>query len=238
MTDFGVEYLEPTDEPHHLGRLRGYDITEIIGQGGMGVVLKGFDPELKRYVAIKVLAPHFAHSGLARRDLLREAQAAAAVVHPHVLAIHHVQPNGRLPFIVMQLVVGESLAERIAKQGPLELNEILRIGMQAASGLAAAHDQGLVHRDIKPANILLERGIERTLLTDFGLARAADDDAMTRWGIIAGTPQYMSPEQARGEGLNARLRLIQSRLCAIRDGNRSLPLQSRLDHRDLAPACR
>ena len=125
----------------------------------------------------------------------REAQAAAAVVHPNVLAIHQVQPSGRLPFLVMPLVAGESLAQRLVAQGRLELNEVLRIGMQAAAGLAAAHEQGLVHRDVKPANILLEKGVERAVLTDFGLARAADDVSLTRWGIIAGTPQYMSPEQ-------------------------------------------
>src|SRR6185437_6990702 len=89
-------------------------------------------------------------------------------------------------------------------QGALELKEVLRIGMQAAAGLAAAHEQGLVHRDVKPANILLEKGVERAVLTDFGLARAADDVTLTRWGVIAGTPQYMSPEQARGEPLDGR----------------------------------
>ena len=121
-----------------------------------------------------------------------------------MLAIHQVQPSGRLPFLVMPLVAGESLAERLTAQGTLELKEILRIGMQAAAGLAAAHEQGLVHRDVKPANILLEKGVERAVLTDFGLARAADDVTLTRWGIIAGTPQYMSPEQARGEPLDGR----------------------------------
>ena len=104
----------------------------------------------------------------------------------------------------MPLVAGESLAQRLIAQGRLELKETLRIGMQAAAGLAAAHEQGLVHRDVKPANILLEKGVERAVLTDFGLARAADDVSMTRWGIIAGTPQYMSPEQARGEPLDGR----------------------------------
>jgi uncharacterized protein (TIGR03067 family) len=202
--DFGVEFLEPTDDPSHLGRLGGYDITQVIGRGGMGVVLKGFDSDLKRYVAIKVLAPHLAHSSLARKRFAREAQAAAAVVHPHVLAIHQVQPNGRLPYFVMPLVVGQSLAERLAAQGLLDMKEVLRIGMQAAAGLAAAHEQGLVHRDVKPANILLECGVERAVLTDFGLARAADDVSMTRWGIIAGTPQYMSPEQACGGNLDYR----------------------------------
>lgn len=202
--DFTVEHLEPSDEPNVLGRLGGYDVLEIIGHGGMGVVLKGFDRELKRCVAIKVLAPHLARSSLAKQRFAREAQAAAAVVHPNVLAIHQVQPNGRLPFVVMPLVAGQSLAERLTAQGALDLKETLRIGMQAAAGLAAAHEQGLVHRDVKPANILLEKGVERAVLTDFGLARAADDVALTRWGMIAGTPQYMSPEQARGEPLDGR----------------------------------
>jgi serine/threonine-protein kinase len=202
--DFTVEHLEPSDQPNVLGRLGGYDVLEIIGRGGMGVVLKGFDRELNRYIAIKVLAPHLAQSSLAKKRFIREAQAAAAVVHPHVMAIHQVQPGGRLPFLVMPLVAGESLAQRLIAQGRLELKETLRIGMQAAAGLAAAHEQGLVHRDVKPANILLEKGVERAVLTDFGLARAADDVSMTRWGVIAGTPQYMSPEQARGEPLDGR----------------------------------
>ena len=103
-----------------------------------------------------------------------------------------------LPFLVMPLLAGESLAHRLKACGTMEVMEILRIGMQAADGLAAAHAQGLIHRDVKPANILLEKGVERAVLTDFGLARAADDVSITRQGIIAGTPEYMSPEQARG----------------------------------------
>src|SRR5262249_6433348 len=95
--DFTVEHLEPADRPNVLGRLGGYDVLEIIGRGGMGVVLKGFERELKRYVAIKVLAPHLAQSSVARKRFIREARAAAAVVHPHVMAIHQVQPHGRLP---------------------------------------------------------------------------------------------------------------------------------------------
>ena len=202
--DFAVEFLEPANGPDMLGRLGGYEVSKIIGRGGMGVVLKGFDPDLKRSVAIKVLSPHLACSSLAKKRFAREAQAAAAVVHPNVMAIYQVQASGRLPFLVMPLVGGESLAQRLAAKGTLELTEILRIGRQAAAGLAAAHEQGLVHRDVKPANILLEKGVERALLTDFGLACAADDVALTRWGIIAGTPQYMSPEQARGEPLDSR----------------------------------
>lgn len=203
-TDFVVDHLEPSDDAAVLGRLGGYDVLDIIGRGGMGVVLKGFDRELKRFVAIKALAPHLAHSALARKRFAREAQAAAAVVNLHVIAIHQVQPNGQLPFLVMPLLTGESLAQRLKARGTLELKEILRIGMQAAEGLAAAHGQGLIHRDVKPANILLEKGVERAVLTDFGLARAADDVSMTRQGIIAGTPEYMSPEQARGEAVDGR----------------------------------
>jgi hypothetical protein len=202
--DFVVEQLEPSDDPAVLGRIGGYDVLEVIGHGGMGVVLRGFDRELKRFVAIKALAPHLAYSALARKRFAREAQAAAAVVNLHVIAIHQVQPNGQLPFLVMPLLSGESLAERMKARGMLELKEVLRIGMQAAQGLAAAHSQGLVHRDIKPANILLEKGVDRAVLTDFGLARAADDVSMTRFGVIAGTPEYMSPEQARGEAVDGR----------------------------------
>jgi len=202
--DFTVEHLEPSDEPNLLGRLGGYGVLEIIGHGGMSVVLKAHDRELNRYVAVKVLSPHLAQSSLARKRFAREAQAAAAVVHPNVMAIHQVQANGPMPFLVMPLVAGESLAQRLAAQGRLELKETLRIAMQAAAGLAAAHEQGLVHRDVKPSNILLEKGVERAVLTDFGLARAADDVSMTRWGVIVGTPQYMSPEQARGEPVDGR----------------------------------
>ncbi len=205
-----------------LGRLGRYEIEQTIGAGGMGIVLKGFDTELNRPVAVKVLAPHLAHSGAARQRFAREARAAAAVVHEHVVAIHNVESDGvesggvqeggvaggdsprDVPFLVMQYVPGRSLEERVNQDGPLEPEEILRIGSQAAAGLAAAHAQGVIHRDVKPANILLENDVERVLLTDFGLARAAEDASLTRSGIIAGTPHYMSPEQARGEPADAR----------------------------------
>jgi serine/threonine-protein kinase len=104
----------------------------------------------------------------------------------------------------MPYTPGDTLQKRLDDRGPLHLTEILRIGMQIAAGLAAAHAQGLVHRDIKPGNILLDSGVERVTITDFGLARAADDASLTRSGVIAGTPQYMSPEQARGNPLDGR----------------------------------
>lgn len=203
-SDFVVDFLEPCDEPETLGRLGEYEIVAIIGRGGMGVVLKGFHRQLGRYVAVKVLAPHLAASGTARQRFVREARAAAAIVHPNVMPIHSVCTTSSLPYLVMPFVACESLQDRIDRCGQLEIIEILRISLQTAQGLAASHAQGLVHRDVKPANILLETGVDRVLLTDFGLAKAVDDATVTRSGIVAGTPQYMSPEQSRGEPVDAR----------------------------------
>jgi serine/threonine-protein kinase len=159
--------------------------------------LKAHDPRLCRNVASKVLLPHLAANAMARQRFLNEARKQAAVSHNHVVAIHAVDEADGYPFIVMEYVVGTTLQERIKRTGPLKLEEILRIGLQAASGLAAAHDQGLVHRDIKPANIFLENGVERVKIADFGLARAADDLPITHSDAVAGTPEYMSPEQTR-----------------------------------------
>lgn len=197
LNDFAVDYLHPSEHPNSLGRLGSYDISEVLGSGGMGIVLKGYDAKLHRLVAVKVMAPVLALNPTARKRFLREAQAAAAVRHPNVVTIHSVDED-RLPYLVMEFVDGPSLQQRLDAEGFLQLNQILRIGIQVASGLAAAHAQGLVHRDIKPGNILLESGIERVTITDFGLARAADDASVTREGTVVGTPQYMSPEQARG----------------------------------------
>jgi serine/threonine protein kinase len=198
------QLLEPASHPEMLGRLGRYEIERLIGSGGMGVVFKAFDTDLNRPVAIKVLAPHLAGIGAARQRFAREARAAAAVVHEHIVAIHNVESNDASPFLVMQYVAGESLQQRLDRCGPLQLSEILRIAMQTAAGLAAAHAQGLVHRDIKPANILLEQSVERALLTDFGLARTSDDASLTHTGYHLGTPQYMSPEQASGDPIDAR----------------------------------
>ncbi|HTU20229.1 MAG TPA: protein kinase [Gemmataceae bacterium] len=206
--DLPLGFLSPSDKPGQLGRLERYEVLEEIGRGGMGVVLKAFDPSLHRVVAIKVLAPQLATSGVARKRFLREAKAAAAVTHDHIVTIHAVDEANGLPYLVMQYVAGQSLQDRIDKDGPLELTEILRIGMQTASGLAAAHAHGIVHRDIKPANILLEEGVQRVKITDFGLARAMDDASLTQSGFVAGSPLYMAPEQARGEALDHRADLF------------------------------
>lgn len=197
-----LDLLAPTDYPEMLGRLGDYQVSGVVGQGGMGAVLKGFDPSLRRVVAIKVMAPHLADSGSARQRFQREARAAAAITHDNVIDTYGVSEAGGVPYLVMPFARGPSLQKRLDESGPLTAVEVVRIGRQIAAGLAAAHEQGLVHRDIKPANILLNEGIERLWITDFGVARAVDDASMTQTGVIAGTPQYMSPEQARGESVN------------------------------------
>ncbi len=166
------QLLAPPSHPEMLGRLGRYEVERVIGAGGMGVVFKAYDSELNRPIAIKVLAPHLAGHGAARKRFSREARAAAAIVHEHVVAIHNVESDSEPPFLVMQYVAGESLQGRIDRVGPLSVFEVLRIARQTAAGLAAAHEQGLVHRDVKPSNILLEEGVERALLSDFGLARS------------------------------------------------------------------
>jgi serine/threonine protein kinase len=208
QTSETLEFLAPSDWPDSLGRLGAYEIKGYLGRGGMGVVLKAFDPALRRNVAVKVLSAALASSGAARQRFLREARAAAAVVHPHVVGVYAVVEAAGQPFLVMEYVPGRSLQERLDRQGPLALTEILRIGMQTADGLAAAHAQGLVHRDVKPANILLEDDVERVRLTDFGLARAAAEAALTRSGVVAGTPHFMSPEQALGKAADQRADLF------------------------------
>lgn len=196
--------LQPAQQADSIGRLAHYEVLQEVGSGGMGIVLKAFDTSLRRVVAIKLMAPHLAANAAARRRFVREAQAAAAVAHEHVVAIHSVADQHEPPYLAMQFIEGKTLQERLDKSGPLSVREVLRIGMQTAAGLAAAHAQGLVHRDIKPANILLENGVERVKLTDFGLARAVDDASVTQSGVIAGTPLFMSPEQARGESIDHR----------------------------------
>ena len=199
-----LDFLGPASHPEMLGRIGRYDIERLVGAGGMGVVLKGFDTELHRVVAIKVQLPQLATSAAARRRFAREAQAAAAVVHEHVIPIYDVETEGDLPYLVMQFVPGHSLQTRVDEHGPLAVKEVLRLARQAASGLAAAHAQGVVHRDVKPANILLEESVDRVLLSDFGLARTVDDATLTRTGMLAGTPHYMSPEQAGGQNVGPR----------------------------------
>lgn len=202
--EISLDFLEASDKPGCLGTLAQYEVVEVVGRGGMGVVLRAYDTKLNRVVAIKVIAPEFATNPLAVKRFLREARAAAAMNHDHVVTIHAIHDLENPPFLVMEFIEGQSLLEKLERTGGFDVQEILRIGMQAAAGLAAAHDQGIVHRDIKPANILLENGVERVKITDFGLAREINDTNVTQVGVITGTPEYMSPEQARGAAIDHR----------------------------------
>jgi uncharacterized protein (TIGR03067 family) len=202
--DIVLDFLASSDRPGSLGRLDHYEVLEVVGRGGMGIVLRAFDEKLHRVVALKVMTRDIAGSAAARKRFSREAKAAAAVVHDHIVPIHAIEELGATPYLVMQFIEGQSLQQKIDNEGSLELKEILRIAMQIASGLAAAHKQGLIHRDIKPSNILLENGVQRVKITDFGLARAIDDASVSQSGVVAGTPQYMSPEQADGQPLDHR----------------------------------
>ena len=195
--------------------LPNFEIVGTIGRGGMGIVFKAIDKKLKRQVAIKVLAPQLAANDDARKRFLREAQLAAGVRHENVVTIYSVDEADGVPFLVMELINGESLQDRL-KRGPLRVDEIVTLGIQIASGLEAAHRTGMIHRDIKPANILLEESPQdapdglassrapRVKITDFGLARVSSESGLTQAGYIAGTPQYMSPEQANGQPLDHR----------------------------------
>lgn len=143
-----------------------------------------------------------------RKRFLREARSAAAIKHENIVQVYSVEEEP-LPFLVMEYIDGETLRHKLDSSGPLEISEVLYLTRQIAAGLAAAHAMGLIHRDIKPGNILLEQGVERKVkITDFGLARAADDASLTRFGTISGTPMYMAPEQAMGKTLDHRADLF------------------------------
>ncbi|MBL8817239.1 MAG: protein kinase [Planctomyces sp.] len=202
------KYLQPTSRPGWLGQLAHYEIEQILGRGAFGIVVKAFDEKLHRIVAIKLMNPELASTSPPRKRFLREARTAAAVRNEYIVGIHAVEEEP-LPYLVMEYVSGMTLQQRLDQNGPLELSEILQIGQQVSAGLAAAHAANLIHRDIKPSNILLESGIEnRAKISDFGLARAVDDASLTTSGLIAGTPMYMAPEQARGEVLDHRADLF------------------------------
>ena len=184
-------------------RLGKYEIQAEIGRGGMGMVYKGYDPLLDRPVAIKVLAPHLVwEKGFVER-FLREARAAARLKHPHIVTIYDVGHEGDWYYFVMEYLEGQTLAELIRQRGPLSPDEALLILRQLADALDYAHHHGLVHRDVKPGNIIIGPTGHVTL-TDFGIARAAQETQLTGTGMVLGTPQYMSPEQVKGLTVDAR----------------------------------
>jgi tRNA A-37 threonylcarbamoyl transferase component Bud32 len=195
----------PADDPLPE-RIGGHRILGLIGAGAMGRVYLAHDEQLDRQIAIKVMNRRRARDPGARQRFLREGRAAAAVEHPHVLAIHAVGEDNGLPYIVMQLLDGTTLAAHRAATGPLPLAEVLRIGREIAEGLAAAHARRLIHRDIKPDNIFIEGPERRVRIIDFGLARVAEDDAakLTVEGAVVGTPAYMPPERIGDDSLDAQ----------------------------------
>jgi serine/threonine protein kinase len=204
-----IDFLAPPQAEGELGRLGGFRILKVLGHGGMGVVFQGEDPRLGRKVAIKAMLPHLAGSKSAQQRFLREAKAAATLQHDHIVPIHHVDEDRGAPFNVMPLLEGEALDAQLRRQQRLPVAEVLRIGRETARGLAAAHRHGFIHRDIKPANLWLEGEARRVKILDFGLARAASEEAaLTQSGAIVGTPQYMAPEQAGGAPVDTRCDLF------------------------------
>jgi len=179
-----------------------YEVEKEIGRGGMGIVYKGRDKRLKRPVAIKLLPPELAFRSEIRQRFLREAEMAAQLSHPHIVPIYSVDEREGLVYFVMALVEGENLGTRIQRQGPIAPDEARRILREVGDALAYAHSQNTVHRDIKPDNILIDGQTGRTMVTDFGIARAVSEGAeqkLTGTGIAIGTPAFMSPEQSAGD---------------------------------------
>lgn len=206
--EISLSFLQASTQADSLGRLGNYEIKQILGRGAFGIVLSAFDDTLQRLVAIKVISPALLSDSTNRRRFVREARAFAAVRDPNTVQIHAIYEQP-IPYIVMEYVPGQTIQQRIDERGPMSVREVLQIGQQIASGLAAAHAVGLIHRDIKPANILLEDcGTDRVKITDFGLARALDADNLTQTEVIAGTPVFMSPEQALGEAFDQRTDLF------------------------------
>ena len=179
-----------------------YTIIEELGRGGMGVVYKAEDTKLKRTVALKFLPPELTHISEVKERFVREAQAAAALDHPHICTVYEFDEAEETTFISMAYIEGQSLRKKI-ESGPLELDEALKIATQVAEGLQEAHKKGVVHRDIKSANIMVtEKG--QSKIMDFGLARMTGTTMLTQEGTTMGTIAYMSPEQARGEEVDHR----------------------------------
>jgi WD40 repeat protein/serine/threonine protein kinase len=201
---------DPGSDGVQLDMLGPYRIVSLLGAGGMGVVLQAIDERLGRQVALKVLRSSLAHDASAQERFLREARAAAALEHDHIVTIYHVGEDRGIPFLAMPLLSGTSLETRLHQAEPLPITEILRIGREIAEGLDAAHARKMIHRDIKPANIWLEGERGRVKILDFGLVRAVDEaQRLTHDDTIVGTPAYMAPEQAiSGQQIDPRLDLF------------------------------
>ena len=194
------------DRQPPLVTLGQFELHEQIGRGGMGTVYRALDTSLNRTVAVKVLSDRLARDAAFVQRFRAEASAAARLTHECIVPIYFIGEDDGRHFYAMQLVNGESLADRLHQRSRLPLEEALQIVEQTLTGLAAAHRQGLVHRDIKPGNILIDRENGRAMLTDFGLARSLSIAEGSDVGdeLVMGTAEYMSPEQARGEPVDPR----------------------------------
>lgn len=186
----------------HIGH---YEIVSELGRGGMGVVYKGYEPALTRYVAIKELSPALAHDQTLVERFLREARSMASLNDPHIIQIYLIGQDNNQPFFVMEFVDGESLSAVIKREGRLQVGDALKILHQSAKGLSVAHERGVIHRDIKPGNLMLsQRG--QIKIADFGIALANHDfnSKLTGTGEFVGTPGYLSPEVCLGKMVDQR----------------------------------
>jgi len=186
-------------------QLGHYEIVAEIGRGGMGVVYKGYEPALARYVAIKELSPALSHDPVVVARFLREARSMALLNDPHIIQIYSIGQENDEPFFVMEFVDGTSVATLLKRDGRLETEDALKIAHQTAQGLSTAHDQGVIHRDIKPANLMInQRG--HVKVADFGIALANHDmsDKLTNAGDVVGTAAYLSPEVMQGNQVDPR----------------------------------
>ena len=198
---------DPRTAPARLGPFR---IMRELGRGGMGVVYEAEDPHLRRHVALKVMLPQFAANPTDKARFEREARAQASIKSDHVATIHQVGEEGGAPFLAMEFIDGVTLEAWLrARPAAVTAEEVLWVARGLLTGLAAAHKKGLIHRDIKPANAMVERDTGRVKILDFGLTRETNgSDGLSQTNSISGTPEYMSPEQARGEHLDARTDLF------------------------------
>jgi serine/threonine protein kinase len=202
-------FLAPPQALGELGRLGTYRVLKLVGEGGMGLVFEAEDLLLQRRVAVKVMDPSLAREAKAQERFLREARAAAALKHEHVVTIFQVGLEKGVPYLVMEFLAGESLAARLKRKAPLPAGEIARIGREITAALAVAHEKGVIHRDIKPSNVWLQAPDGLVRILDFGLARpVASDSHLTRTNAVLGSPGYMAPEQAAGEKVDARADLF------------------------------
>jgi serine/threonine protein kinase len=202
-----------------------FRIVRFLGQGGMGAVYLAEDTRLGRDVALKTMRADLAAKPSAKERFLREARLAAALEHDHIVPIYHVGEADGIPYLAMPFLKGQSLDELLKTRKTLSNEQVIRLGIQVAQGLAAAHERGLIHRDIKPANLWVEpKG--RIKILDFGLARADNDDiGLTQSGIILGTPSYMAPEQARGLKVDGRADLYSLGVVLYRSATGQLPIK-------------